>query len=99
MTGLALGCGIAATSTGWAAESGILHLRCTNAASGASWSILVDLDRKLVDSAPATIDDKWISWPDPKQGAFTLDRASGRLRFRNASSTGGYYLYYACKPE
>jgi hypothetical protein len=99
MTGLALSVVAALGTAGWAAETGLLHLRCTNAASGASWSILIDFDRKLVDSAPATIDDKWISWPDPKQGAFTLDRASGKLRFRNASSTGGYYLYYACNPE
>ena len=84
---------------GWAAETGTLHLRCTNQASGASWPIVVDLDHKLVDSLPATITDERISWPDPKQGIFDLERATGKLQFRNASSTGGYYLYYTCRPE
>ena len=84
---------------GWAADTGTLHLRCTNATSGASWPVVVDLDRGRVDSRPATITDKWISWPDPKQGFFDLERATGKLQFRNASSTGGYFLYFTCQPE
>ena len=86
-------------TAGSAAETGVLHLRCANVASGASWAIVVDLDHALVDSHPATITDKWISWPDPKQGFFDLERASGKLQFRNASSTGGYFLYYTCQRE
>lgn len=82
-----------------AAAPGILHFRCTNPASGASWPIVVDLDHGRVDSVSATITDKWISWHDPKQGIFDLDRATGKLQFRNASSTGGYFLYYMCRPE
>jgi hypothetical protein len=81
-----------------AAAAGILNLRCTNPASGASWPVIVDLDHSRVDSFPATITNKWISWRDPKQGFFDLERATGRLQFRNASSTGGYFLYYACRP-
>ena len=77
----------------------ILHLRCTNPASGASWPIVVDLDHGRVDSLAATITDKWISWHDPKQGFFDLERATGKLQFRNASSTGGYFLHYTCRPE
>jgi hypothetical protein len=77
----------------------ILHLRCTNPASGASWSIVVDFDRGRVDSLTATVSDRWISWRDPNQGFFDLERATGKLRLRNASSTGGYFLYYACRPE
>jgi len=84
---------------GSAAETGTLHLRCTNAASGTTWPVVVDLDRRQVDSLPATINDKWISWPDPKQGVFDLERATGRLQFRNASSTGGYILSYTCRRE
>jgi hypothetical protein len=91
--------GMMLATGGWAAETGTLHLRCTNAASGASWPIVVDLDHARVDSIPATITDKQISWPDPKQGFFDLERASGKLQFRNASSTGGYFLYYTCRPE
>ncbi len=84
---------------GAAAETGMLHLRCTNAASGTSWAVVIDLDRRQVDALPATITDKWISWPDPKQGMFDFERATGRLQFRNASSTGGYILSYTCRRE
>jgi hypothetical protein len=90
---------VAVAGEGPAAAARILQLRCTNAASGASWPITVDLDRGRVDSQSARITDKWISWRDPKQGFFDLDRATGRLQFRNASSTGGYFLYYSCRPE
>jgi hypothetical protein len=87
------------TAGGEAAESGTLRLRCTNPASGANWPVVVDLDHARVDMLPATITEKWISWPDPKQGFFDLERATGKLQFRNASSTGGYFLYYTCRPE
>jgi hypothetical protein len=90
---------LAASGVCRAAATGMLHLRCTNTASGASWPIAIDLDRGRVDSQAATITDKWISWRDPKQGFFDLDRATGRLQFRNASSTGGYFLYYSCRQE
>jgi hypothetical protein len=84
---------------GWAAEGGTLHLRCINNASGASWAIVVDLDHGLVDTLPAAVSDKWVSWNDRKQGVFDLERATGKLRFRNASSTGGYFLFYTCQAE
>jgi hypothetical protein len=82
-----------------AAAAAILNLRCTNPASGASWSIAIDLDRGRVGPLTATVTDRWISWRDPNRGFFELERATGRLRLRNASSTGGYFLYYACRPE
>ena len=91
--------GLAWVSGGSAAETGPQHLRCTNVASGASWPVVVDLDRKSVDSTPATITDRQISWSDTKQGVYELERASGKLSFRGPSSTGGYFLYYTCKPE
>jgi hypothetical protein len=84
---------------GLAAAAGILHLRCTNPASGASWPIVVDLDHGRVDSLSATITDKWITWHDPKQGFFDFERGTGKLQLRNASSTGGYFLYYMCRPD
>jgi hypothetical protein len=99
-------CGIAAgvlllVSAGNARAAGaaILYLRCTNAFSGASWPVVVDFDRSRVDSLPAQITDKSISWHDPKQGFFDLKRDTGKLQLRNASSTGGYFLYYRCRPE
>jgi hypothetical protein len=82
-----------------AAAEGVLHLRCTNPASEASWQLVVDLGRGRVDSLAATISDEWISWHDPKQGFFELERATGKLQLRNASATGGYFLYYTCRPE
>jgi len=90
---------LASVVVGRAAATDILHLRCSNLASGASWPIDIDLDHARADSLSATITDKWISWHDPKQGFFDLERATGKLQFRNASSTGGYFLYYACRPE
>jgi hypothetical protein len=97
--GLGLAFSMMTTAAGWAAETSVQHLRCTNSASGSSWQITVDLDHGTVDSQPAKITDGWISWPDPKQGSFDLERATGKLQFRNASSTGGYYLSYNCHPE
>ena len=61
--------------------------------------LVVDLDHGRVDSLSATITDNWITWHDPKQGFFDFERATGKLQFRNASSTGGYFLYYTCRPE
>lgn len=96
---LAAGALLLAAGGDGAAASETLHMRCTNAASGTSWPVVIDLDHGRVDSEAATITDKWISWHDPKQGFFDLDRATGRLQFRNASSTGGYFLYYSCRKE
>ena len=90
---------LASAGDGRATAAGILHLRCTNPASGASWPVVVDLDHARVDSQSATITDKWITWRDPKQGFFDFERDTGKLQFRNASSTGGYFLYYTCRPE
>jgi hypothetical protein len=90
---------LASAGCGRAAATSVLHLRCINHASGASWPLVVDLDRGRVDSLPATITDKWISWHDPKHGFFDLERATGNLQLRNASSTGGYFLHFVCQPD
>ena len=90
---------IAATSVGAGAATETLRLRCTNPTSGANWPVVVDLVREQVDSLPATITEQWISWHDPKLGYFDLERPTGSLRLRNASSTGGYFLYYRCRPD
>jgi hypothetical protein len=86
-----------AAGSGRATET--LHLRCTNPTSGTSWPLVVDVARASVGSLPAAISDKEITWRDPKQGFFALDRATGALELRNASSTGGYFLHYTCRPE
>lgn len=82
-----------------AQAAAVLHLRCTNPVSGTNWPIAVDLDQKRVDSFAAEISDRSITWHDPGQGYFDLDRATGTLELRNASSTGGYFLHYVCRPE
>ena len=81
------------------AAAALLHLRCTNPTSGANWPVVVDLVRSRVDAFAATITDRWISWHDPSQGFFDLERATGKLELRNASSTGGYFLHYQCRPD
>jgi hypothetical protein len=90
---------VATAGGGPAAAAGILRLRCTNPFSGTSWPIVVDLDRGQVDSLAATITLKWVSWHDPERGFFDLERATGKLQLRNASSTGGYFLHYTCRSE
>ncbi|MGA8398267.1 MAG: hypothetical protein WB697_00140 [Stellaceae bacterium] len=92
------GCQIAATS-GFAAEGGLLHLRCVNVVGGANWPVVIDLDHGQVDSRPATISQVWIKWEDDKGGIYELDRVTGKLQLRGASSTGGYFLHYECHPE
>jgi hypothetical protein len=81
------------------ASADTLKLRCTNPASGTSWDIVVDPDHGRVDNLSAQINSGSISWRDPENRTYELDRATGALRMRNASSTGGYYLYYTCRPE
>jgi len=99
-TGVALGVVFLPVATiGYAATSGVLKLRCTNPVGGATWSVVVDLDHQLVDSRPATISDSWISWRDEHGGIYELERATGKLQLRAASTTGGYFLHYSCKPE
>jgi len=79
---------------GLAAE---LRFVCRNPASGASWEIEVDERRSLADSYPARITDDRITWHDTGHGGFyELDRRTGALTVRFASSTGGYELHDVC---
>ena len=87
------------TATAVTAATGTLRLQCTNPVGGATWSMVVDLDHRLVDSRPAEISNGWISWRDQHGGIYELDRSTGKLRLRAASTTGGYFLYYDCKLE
>jgi hypothetical protein len=88
---------VLAAAPAGAAEN--LKLRCTNAASGTSWGIVVDLEHRRVDGSPAEITAGTITWRDRENRTYALDRATGAMQMRNASSTGGYFLYYTCKPE
>jgi hypothetical protein len=98
-TGIAAAALLVASGGGPSVAAGTLHLRCTNPASGTNWPIVVDLDRGRVDALAATITLEWISWHDPRRGFFDLERATGKLQLRNASSTGGYFLHYTCRSD
>ena len=94
----ALAGGIIVPATGGAAQAGATAITCTNANSGTSWQISIDFDKNTVDSNPASISDREISWHDPKDGGnYTLDRKSGSLTFVASSSTGGYMLFHRCQ--
>jgi len=74
-------------------------ITCTNLTSGASFQIKIDYDRSTVDSNPAQISDREITWRDANRWNYTLDRRSGNLTIILASATGGNFLYDRCKLE
>jgi hypothetical protein len=79
------------------AHAGETTLRCLTMASGAAWNLKIDDERQTADSLAADITATRVTWHDIRRGGFyELDRTSGLLTFRNASSTGGYILYYRC---
>lgn len=73
---------------------------CSNPGGDASWELTVDFTTNTADGFPARISDQWISWHDTaKGGYYDLDRQSGALTVRFASSTGGYFLHDTCQPK
>lgn len=89
---------LSAAAIARAAPAAPAVFRCTNTASGASWDIKVDFARHFVDAFPAEISERWISWHDTAHGGlYDLDRRTGELIVRFASSTGGYFLYDKCR--
>src|SRR5262245_11045579 len=73
-------------------------LRCLNPASGATWNLKIDDERHTADSVSAEITPTRVMWHDIVHGgSYELDRRSGLLSFRNASSTGGYILHFRCQ--
>jgi len=81
----------------WAAATA---LECTNPASGATWQIQLDEEKRTVDSFPAEIDGSRVKWRDSRDGwIYKLDRASGKLTVYVASSTGGWLVFDRCKPS
>ena len=83
-----------------AVPAAVLDFQCVNAASGASWMVSVDDQKRTVDGTPADITASRISWRDPASGGlYDLDRKSGALTFVNPSSTGGYMLFHRCQAK
>jgi hypothetical protein len=89
-----------AASGGDSAHAATLTFRCTNPKSGTTWEVKVDYDSSTADSFPAEIGGRQIVWHDTLHGGYYyLDRASGALTFRNASSTGGYATHNTCHAD
>ena len=80
-------------------EATITTFHCVNPSGGAAWNLTVDDAGQRVDSYEAQITAATIAWHDAKDGGnYSLDRATGALTGAWASSTGGYFLHYTCKP-
>jgi hypothetical protein len=76
------------------------QFQCTNPKSGTTWDVKVDYGRSTADSFPAKITQSQIAWHDTLHGGYYyLDRASGALTFKNASSNGGYALHHTCRAD
>jgi len=79
-------------------EDQFSKFQCTNPNSGTTWDIKVDYGRSMVDSFPAKITSSQIAWHDALRGGYYyLDRASGALTFKNATTTGGYAIHDTCR--
>ena len=99
-TCIAVAAAIGALLAGPSAQAAGLSYQCTNTASGASWTVMVDDQKQTVDGAPAQISAARISWRDAATGgSYDLDRKSGDLTFTNSSSMGGYILWHRCQQK
>jgi hypothetical protein len=97
---IGLAAGLVVPTVGGGAQPSKTSITCTNPVSGASWQIVIDLDKATVDSNRAEITGAKISWFDPTDGGnYTLDRKSGDLTASVASSTGGYFRRGHCSLE
>ena len=91
---------LGALSAGATAQASDLSYQCTNTASGTSWLVKVDDQKRTVDGMPADISAARISWRDASTGgSYDLDRKSGDLTFTNSSSMGGYMLWHRCQQK
>jgi hypothetical protein len=80
------------------ADAAELTFRCSNSASHATWDVKIDPAKNVADGFPATVNDDSIAWRDTIHGGnYELDRATDKLTFTNASSTGGYIMLYPCQ--
>jgi hypothetical protein len=71
--------------------------QCTNPKSGTTWDVNVNYQQSTVDSFPAKITNSQIAWHDTSHGGYYyLNRATGVLTFKNATTTGGYALHHTC---
>ncbi len=92
---LAAGIGALVLGTTVPAVSGETAITCTNLSSGASFQIKIDYDRSTVDTNPARISDREISWRDPQPPAaissmiaasWSIEAAIAELNFATFAS-------------
>ncbi len=82
------------------AQAAVTTWHCVNPHSKAAWDLRIDDEKKLVDAFPAEITAGRVEWHDTVDGGYySLDRATGALTMRSASSTGGYFLFDRCAPR
>jgi len=94
--GMALAVGVLAAPD--SARAAVLTFTCTNPASGSTFDVVVDPEHGTANSFPAEITDRTITWHDTvSRGNYSLDRGTGALIARFASSTGGYFLRHTCR--
>jgi len=80
-----------------AQEAKVATLRCVNPVSKTIWVSNIDIERKTVDSSPATITNDTIEWHPATGGRYLFDRLSGDLNVTRPSSTGGFSLTHKCR--
>ena len=91
-------CGLLLRTAAFSAHAADLSFRCANSASHATWDLKVDPANGTVDGSPAKFGTASIAWRDTARGGnYALDRSSGELTYTNASSMGGYMLFYHCQ--
>ena len=97
VTALALGISGLPSMGALPAQAAETTFQCINPASGTTWNLKIDDERQTADALSAEITTTRAMWHDTVRGGFyEFDRKTGLLTFRNASSTGGYMLYYRC---
>jgi hypothetical protein len=79
------------------ARAAEITFQCINPVSGTTWNLKIDDERRTANALPAKFTTTRTMWRDiVRGGSYELDRKSGLLTFHNASSTGGYTIYYRC---
>jgi hypothetical protein len=78
---------------------GVAAVSCVSA-DARTWTLTLDAGRQLADGQPARFGPRRVAWRNASDGgAYELDLATGALTVTRASSTGGYQVFFACRPQ
>ncbi len=95
---LVAACGADAPPAHPAVPPGAAAVRCVGADARA-WTLTLNAARGLADGQPASFGPRRVAWRNLGDGgAYALDLATGALTVTRASSTGGYQVFFACRP-